>query len=63
MEEIKFFEADYGIYQLRLAGMGIVMTRVEAEELFVSIGHALQDADKRNEERENNETDSITNSH
>ena len=34
---------------LALGDRGIKLTRAEAEQLFVDLGHALQDQDVRNE--------------
>ena len=35
---------------LELMGRAIIMSRAEAETLFVDLGHVLQDMDKFNEE-------------
>ena len=37
---------------LELMGRAIIMDRIEAENLFVDLGHTLQDMDRSNEEKE-----------
>ena len=40
---------------LELMGRAIIMSRAEAETLFVDLGHTLQDMDAFNKEEEKNE--------
>lgn len=41
---MKFYKQD-DLFVIEEEGMGLAMTREEAEELFVMIGHVLQDDD------------------
>ena len=49
-DQINVYYDSRGMVMLELGGAGLELTRVEAEELFVRIGHALQDMDVTSEE-------------
>ena len=51
-DHIQVFYDARGMVMIELGGHGLEMTREEAEALFVSIGHALQDMDMANQEVE-----------
>ena len=48
--EIGVYYTSEGHIIIDVAGQQMVMSRVEAEALFVDIGHVLQDMDKQKEE-------------
>lgn len=52
MEDISVYYDSRGMVMIELGGSGLELTREEAENLFVSIGHALQDMDVANNEEE-----------
>ena len=42
---MEFYKDEIGHFVLEVGEQALVMSRIEAEELFVDIGHALKDDD------------------
>lgn len=49
-DNIKVIYSSTGDVLIALGDHAIELSREEAEQLFVDLGHALQDADQRNKE-------------
>ena len=50
MDSVNVYYDSRGMILLELDGAGLELTREEAEELFVRLGHTLQDMDVANQE-------------
>ena len=50
MDSVNVYYDSRGMILLELDGAGLEITREEAEELFVRLGHTLQDMDVTQEE-------------
>ena len=49
MDSVNVYYDSRGMILLELDGAGLELTREEAEELFVRLGHTLQDMDQGND--------------